>query len=366
MFKKLKKACAFCGEGCWQVELGACGFLRRVGVQALRFITTTLKSFSEHRCGLHAGGLTYFTILGFVPVICMLMVCAKACGVGNLAREKINEQIDVFISQVETGQKEAAAAAATAPREADAAAQAVVDDKVKLANFKAEATKDLAQKGRQFSNEMFDQIDKVDLSTLGWIGFAMLVWTVVSTLGQVETTMNEIWHVKKDRAIWRKFVVYLSIVIALPVFLSIAMSLPIIRVAKTALDATLGATSYTRWVGDSLVHLLTSRLFGFFITLIFASLAFAVLLKLMPNRRVSFRASFRAGIFTALLVGGWMRLCTTAGVGISRASAMYGSFAFLPILLAWIYMSWQLVLLGSCMSYAFECVHRGSPELPDD
>ena len=366
MLKKVKDACTFCAEGCWQVNLGACGFLRRAGVQVLRFVTTTLKSFTEHRCGLHAGGLTYFTILGFVPVICMLMVCAKACGVGNLAREQINQQIDGFISQVEAGQKEAADAAAAAPREADAAAQAVVDDKVKLANFKAEAKKDLAQKGRQFSNEMFDQIDKVNLATLGWIGFAMLMWTVVSTLGQVETTMNEIWYVRKGRALWRKFVVYLVIVIALPVFLSLAMSLPIIRVAKVALDATLGATSYTRWVGDSLVTLLTSRLFGFFITLFFASLAFAVLLKVMPNRHVSFRSSFRAGIFTALLVGGWMKLCTTAGVGISKVSAMYGSFAVLPIFLAWIYMSWQLVLLGSCMSYAFGCVHRGSPELPGD
>ena len=203
MIKKIKEVCAFCGGGCWQIDLGAYGFLRRAGVQVLRFVSTTLKSFNDNRCGLHAGGLTYFSILGFVPVICMLMVCAKACGVGNLAREKINEQIDIFISQVEAGQKEAAAAAAAAPREAGAAAQAVVDDKVKMANFKAEASKDLAQKGRQFSNEMFDRIDKIDLSTLGWIGFAMLMWTVVSTLGQVETTVNEIWQVDKARPIWR-------------------------------------------------------------------------------------------------------------------------------------------------------------------
>ena len=33
--------------------------------------------------------------------------------------------------------------------------------------------------------------------------------------------------------------------------------------------------------------------------------------------------------------------------------AMYGSFAFLPIVLAWLYMSWQIVLLGECMVRAF-------------
>ena len=397
MIKKVKEICAFCNEGCWQVDLGAYGFLRRAGVHVLRFISTTLKSFSDHRCGLHAAGLTYFSILGFVPVLCMLMVCAKACGVGNFARDKINEQIDAFITRVEEGQKKAEAQAAAvplevavavtnapaevaapAPQESAAEAERANDaekandagnaedaEKAKEAIYKAKASRDLALQVRQFSNEMFDRIDKVDLTTLGWIGFAVLLWTVISTLGHVETAVNEVWLVEKPRPIWRKFYVYLFVVVVLPVFLSLAVSVPILRVVKAALDATLGATSYTRWVGDALVSLIMSRLFGFFVTWAFASLAFAVLLKMMPNCRVGFRSSFRAGVFTALLVGGWMRLCTTAGVGISKSGAMYGSFAAVPIVLAWIYMSWQLILLGSCMSYAFECVHRGTPVLSD-
>ena len=378
MIKKVKEACAFCSEGCWQVDLGSYGFLRRAGVHIIRFFSTTLKSFSDHRCGLHAAGLTYFTILGFVPVLCMLMVTAKACGVGNFARDKINEQIDAFITRVEEGQKEAEAQAAAVPQEVavavtnattEVAAPALqgsdVDaEKAKEAIYKAKASKDLALQARKFSNEIFDKIDKVDLTTLGWIGFAVLMWTVISTLGHVETAMNEIWLVK-TRPMWRKVFVYLFVVIVLPVFMSLAVSLPILRVVKTALDATLGATSYTKWVGDALVNLIMSRLFGFFVTLAFASLAFAVLLKMMPNCRVSFRSSFRAGVFTALFVGGWMRLCTSAGVGISNSGAMYGSFAVVPIVLAWVFMSWQLILLGSCMSYAFECLHRGSPVLSD-
>ena len=397
MIKKVKEICAFCNEGCWQVDLGAYGFLRRAGVHVLRFISTTLKSFSDHRCGLHAAGLTYFSILGFVPVLCMLMVCAKACGVGNFARDKINEQIDAFITRVEEGQKKAEAQAAAvplevavavtnapaevaapAPQESAAEAERANDaekandagnaedaEKAKEAIYKAKASRDLALQVRQFSNEMFDRIDKVDLTTLGWIGFAVLLWTVISTLGHVETAVNEVWLVEKPRPIWRKSYVYLFVVVVLPVFLSLAVSVPILRVVKAALDATLGATSYTRWVGDALVSLIMSRLFGFFVTWAFTSLAFAVLLKMMPNCRVGFRSSFRAGVFTALLVGGWMRLCTTAGVGISKSGAMYGSFAAVPIVLAWIYMSWQLILLGSCMSYAFECVHRGTPVLSD-
>ena len=440
MIRKAKETLAFCKEGCWEVDVGAYGFFRRVGVTVIRFFSTTLKSFSEHRCGLHAAGLTYFTILGFVPVLCLLMVCAKMCGLGDNARKWVNDQIDPLLAHIEKGTEEAKAAAAevaspekveavlsevdapkketpkeespapaeaaespkkenaappeaaappkkedtappevaapskkedAAPSEASdlsttlAAVPVLVADKEKEALYKARASHELATQMRKFSNEMFDLIDKVDLTTLGWIGFAVLMWTVVSTLGHVETAVNEVWHVKTHRPIWRKFIVYLFIVVVLPVFMSLAVSLPILRLVKAALDATLGATSYTRWVGDAMINLIMSRLFGFCITLTFSSLAIAVLLKMMPNRRVSFRSALYAGFFTAALVGGWLVLCTTAGVGIAKSGAMYGSFAAVPIVLAWIYVSWQLVLLGSCMSYAFECVHRGSPVLSD-
>ena len=449
MIRKVKETLAFCKGGCWKVDIGAYGFFRRVGVKIVRFFSTTFKSFSEHRCSLHAASLTYFTILGFVPVLCLLMVCAKMCGLGDDARKWVNDQIDPLLAHIEKGKEEAKAAAvevashekveavlseaepqkiieapktedpapseaaespkkeesapsqaAESPKKEDAAppeagtlpkkevetpsettalvaVPVLAEDKEKTALYKARASQELATQMRKFSNEMFDVIDKIDLTTLGWIGFAVLMWTVVSTLGHVETAVNEVWHVKAHRPIWRKFIVYLFIVVALPLFTSLAVSMPILRLAKKAIDAAgslpilrrgkaaLDATGCTNWIGETLDRLLSSRMFAVSITVIFSSLAIAVLLKMMPNRRVGFRSALYAGFFTAALVGGWVVLCTTAGVGIAKSGAMYGSFAAVPIVLAWIYVSWQLVLLGSCMSYAFECVHRGSPELPD-
>ncbi|MBQ4198701.1 MAG: YihY/virulence factor BrkB family protein [Kiritimatiellae bacterium] len=357
MIKTLKNFASFVKEGVWRIDADAFGLSRRIGVNLLRFASATFSSFTGHPTGLHAAGLTYFTILGFVPVLCLLMVCAKMCGVDHMARNKINEQIDTFIAQVEEGQAKANAAAAAAPREKDEAAQAEADDKARTASLKADATMDIARQVRAFSNETFDRVAKVDLSTLGWIGFGMLMWTVVSTLGQVESSFNEVWAVGRGRPIWLKFPLYLFIVVVLPILATFAMSMPIIRAVKTALDATLGATSYTKWVGDALVAFLTSRIFGFVVTFTFASMAFALLLKLMPYCKVRFRTALEAGALTALLTGAWLKICTTAGIGIAKSSAMYGSFAAVPIMLAWIYVSWQIVLLGSCMSYAFECVH---------
>ncbi len=357
MLKKLKSAFDFFKEDVWKLDVDALGFAKRTGTQFLRFLSATFSSFTGHPTGLHAAGLTYFMILGIVPVLCLLMISAKMCGLDQFARDKINEQIDAFIAQVEEGQAKALDDATAVPRNEDASIQEATDDKVKMAYLKADVTKDIAKQVRSFSNETFDGIEKVDFTALGWVGFAMLVWTVVSTLGQVESSFNEIWFVEKPRPIWLRIPLYIFIVVVLPILSALELSLPILRVVKTTLDATLGATSYTKWVGDAVVALITSRIFGFAISLFFSSLAFAMLLKLMPYHKVRFWGAMKAGVITALLSIGWIKLCTLAGVGIAKSSAMYGSFAALPILLAWIYVSWKIILLGSCISYAFECVH---------
>ena len=78
----------------------------------------------------------------------------------------------------------------------------------------------------------------------------------------------------------------------------------------------------------------------------------------MPNRIVSFRHSVYGGILSALLFVGWLKVCAIAQVGIANSSALYGSFAFFPIVLAWIFVSWEIVLLGANMVRAFEIVSK--------
>ena len=90
------------------------------------------------------------------------------------------------------------------------------------------------------------------------------------------------------------------------------------------------------------------------VSLTFASLNFAFLFKVIPHRKVDNRHAFYGGLVTAILFGGWIKVCAIAQVGIAKSSALYGSFAFLPIILAWIYMSWQIVLLGACMVRTME------------
>ena len=327
------RAARFLDDGVWRIDADALGGFRRCGVRALRFVSAASDGFLRHPCGLHAAGLTYFSMLALVPVLCLLMVCARTCGVDDFARAQINAQIDAVVAGIEQAPPEGGGEAA--------------------------AKQMLAAQVRTFSNDVFDRIAAFEVGTLGWIGCAMLAWTVISSLGQVETAMNEIWRVPRARSPAKKAVLYLFIALVLPLLAAAAMSLPALRAVKAVLDATLGATSYTKWAGDALGAVLDSRAFSLVFSFVFSVLAFAFLLKVMPNCRVRLRAALAGGALTAALFGAWLKFCTSAGVGIARSSALYGSFAALPIVLAWIYMSWQIVLLGSCLTYAFECVHRG-------
>ena len=126
---------------------------------------------------------------------------------------------------------------------------------------------------------------------------------------------------------------------------------------KDIIQSTAGALWLTRWLSDGMVWVLDSWALRMAITLFFSTLVFAFLFKVLPNCRVRFRPAFWSGLVTALLFSSWFRICAVAQVGIAKSSALYGSFALLPIVLAWLYMSWQIVLLGCCMVRA-SFLHR--------
>ena len=86
------------------------------------------------------------------------------------------------------------------------------------------------------------------------------------------------------------------------------------------------------------------------IVLGFGSLAFSFLFRFMPNTQVRILPAVAGGTLTAVCFTVWLRICTVMQVGIVKYSLIYGGFALLPILLAWIYVSWQIVMLGALIA----------------
>jgi len=293
------------------------------------------KGFLAARCSLHAAGLTYFTLLSFVPVLCLSLLLAKICGVGDVARTQINSRLDSYITQIETAHDDPGVAQHLSP------------EKLKE---KKEAAKALASQARDVSNQLFDRAAQFDASTLGWIGLAMLAWTVISTFGMVETSMNEIWGVTRSRPLWKRCVLYLLVTVVSPILAALALSMPVMSAVKSVLESAAGFIPYSKWFMDMLVAALVSKVLSFVVTFVFASLAFGFFYRHMPYCKVELRWALLSGAVVALAFGAWLKVCIIAQVGVANSSALYGSFAFLPIVLAWIYISWQIILAGSVLS----------------
>ena len=308
------------------------------------------RAFLDNHCSLHAAGLTYFSMLAMIPILCCILVLAKMAHVDSFARTQIDKHIDAMITSIEKSQQEISAEEVeTDPEKAKALKKKI-------------AAEEFAKQARQFSDRTFERIDKFNIGRMGWIGLGLLLWTVISSLGQVEISLDEIWGVEKTRPIWKKAYLYLFVALVVPVLATLAMSMPVLNVIKNIIVATAGATWLTKWVSDGLVWFIDSMAFRLAVSIGFASLAFGYFLWVMPNCRVKFKHAWYGGVLTAILFGAVLKLCAVAQVGIARSSALYGSFAFLPIVLAWFYMSWQVVLLGACFVNAFDRVSRSPTE----
>lgn len=310
----------------------------------MNFLVAAVKEFLDGRCSLHAAGLTYYSLLAFIPILCLLLTLAKALGADDYARGFINGQIDSLIANVESG----------GDMPEFLSMPGMTEEKIAE---RRRSARDFADQARTISNTLFDRIEKFNVKTLGWIGLIGLLWTVISTLSTIEDSMNSIWEVATPRSLPRRISLYILISLVLPILVAVALSMPIVHCVQSVLDATVGATTYTKWIGDVLLAVLTSRVFGFCLSFLFATLSFAFALGFMPNTRVNCIAALEGGCVTAVAMCLWLKICAVAQVGIANASALYGSFAFLPIVLAWLYFSWRIFLFGGILTHAFHRHH---------
>ena len=162
--------------------------------------------------------------------------------------------------------------------------------------------------------------------------------------------MNDIWQVKHSRPLWKRCVLYLLVTLVAPILSALSLSMPILNMVKTILESAAGYIPYSKWFMDLLVAILFSKLVSFLITFVFSSLMFGFFYRFMPFCKVRTKWALVSGVVISLVFGMWLRICIIAQVGVANSSALYGSFAFLPIVLAWIYISWQIILMGSVLS----------------
>jgi len=180
-------------------------------------------------------------------------------------------------------------------------------------------------------------IARVNAGTVGAIGVAGLLLTVVLTLNTVERSLNVIFRARRPRTLVRKLTDYFSILFLAPLLLGV----------------TISATAFLQlreWLGPLGAHWLFTggAALGLkLLPLIGAVVLFALVLLVMPNARVRPRAAAVGGITGGLM---WFVLqwaYVRFQFGFSRNEAIYGALAQLPILMVWIYLAWCVLLYAA-------------------
>lgn len=85
-------------------------------------------------------------------------------------------------------------------------------------------------------------------------------------------------------------------------------------------------------------------------------LFFTAVYILLPNTKVQFKYAFISGILagTGFMVLQW--LFVTGTLYVTKYNAIYGSFAFLPLLLLWMQLAWVICLAGTVICYSSQNV----------
>jgi membrane protein len=192
-------------------------------------------------------------------------------------------------------------------------------------------------------------VENTKVGTLGVVGVAMLVITLVLTLSSVEETFNRIWNVRLARSWARKFADYLSVLIIVPLLV----------VAATGVWAGLTSHGLVQWVlqiavvGDLAA---TGMRLGPYLML---TAAFVFLYFFLPNTSIPFGSAVVAGLVASLLWWGVQSAYVQFQLGVARYNAIYGGFASLPLFMVWLHVSWTVLLFGAQLCHAHHVCRRG-------
>jgi membrane protein len=255
---------------------------RIYGFKAVAVVRSAVENFLNNDDLLRASALTYTVALSIVPVLALAFSVLKGFG----GYDEIRPLIDRY----------------------------------------------LAPGSPKTGNQLMSYVNRTNAAAIGTAGGAFLMFTVVSTMGNIESAFNQIWRVTRSRSLLRKFTDYLSVLFTVPLLLLPALTM------TTMFAARLSGVPFL-----ALVTPYAMVWAGFFLLYVF-----------FPYTHVSYGAAAVGSFIGALLFqfGQWAYV--NFQVGVANYEAIYGALAALPIFLVWLYIAWSIVLFGAEISAAIQ------------
>lgn len=263
----------------------------------LRTLNLSIKSFLNRDIQTQACAMTYRTLLAVVPALALLLAIGRGFGFQNVLQQELYH---VFPAQ----------------------------------RFAINYGISFVETYMQQSSE----------GVFVGVGIVFLLWTLISLLGNVEDTFNLIWGQPQSRSIWRKITDYTAMLLILPILMICASGISIL------LSSTLNTIFHFSFMTPVISALL--EVASWVMTWLF----FAAVYMLLPNTKVKFANALISGVIagTGFMVLQWLFVSGTLYV--TRYNAIYGSVAFVPLLLLWMQLTWVICLAGAVICYSSQNV----------
>lgn len=266
-------------------------------IKTLKTLNLTVTSFFDRDLLTRAASLTFDTLLALVPALALLF----AIGRGFSLQDLLKDQLFLYFP----AQKEA------------------IDTAIQFVD--------------SYLNE----------STQGvfvGVGIIVLLYTLISLLSSIEESFNYIWGIKKERSFYQKLTDYIAICLLIPVLMICSSGISIF--VSTVFQSNIHIpflTPVVNWILD-------------LFPLVLLWLAFSLSFLLIPNTKVSFKYAAVAGAVSAVGFQILELLFLNGQIYVTKYNAIYGSFAFLPLLLVWLQFSWVILLSGGTLCYSLQNV----------
>ncbi|MGE0790361.1 MAG: YhjD/YihY/BrkB family envelope integrity protein [Sandaracinaceae bacterium] len=268
----------------------------RFARRTLRVLYLAVRGFLRDDCFEHAGALAFDTLLALVPLVVLIASALRSLGLWD---ELVTGYVEPWVT-LTLGQ---------APGD-----QSTVRDAV----FK-----------------ILELGERADLLALGFVGVVALLYLLGVLLVTVETTLNRIFGARAGRGLLRRAADYGAILFVIPLALVLTIAL---------------GHSFLGWGGIGWADGILQQAVA--VAAVSGVLTFVYLV--MPHARCRFRSALLGGVVAGVLWQLGLEAYAALQIGVTRYNALYSSFAALPLLLVWIFVSWLLVLFGAEIAAAHQ------------
>ena len=164
-------------------------------------------------------------------------------------------------------------------------------------------------------------------------GLLVLLIIAVLLLSSIDHTLNQIWHVKKNRGLIVSYSIYLVVLISSPVLLGTSLA------ATSYLVSLRGIEEGTAL---SVIKLLLASL-----PFLGSFLFFLLLYIIVPHTKVHFWSAVSGAMIATLLFEISKSAFALYFINFPVYQVIYGALAVIPLLFIWVFISWVVVLVGA-------------------